>query len=101
MVQLSALNIRARIGLLMALRGYFDSSGKHEDPSAKVVTLAGYAAVGDVWDDLEREWQKVLAARLNPPSPRSPNGTPYFHSKEAMHLTKGYSRNDGWDDGKV
>ena len=92
MEQTSAFNVRANMGVLVALKSFYDGSGKYEDVNAKVVTLAGYAAPPEVWHQIETHWGAVLSnCKKCPPSRR---GTPYFHSKEAMNYSDGYK---GWN----
>ncbi len=43
----------------MALRGFFDGSGRNE-PQHRAVTLAGLSAPEKVWPDFGRAWDEAL-----------------------------------------
>jgi hypothetical protein len=79
---------RANIGegdILIALRAYFDSSGKLED---NWVTLAGIAAPDEIWAELENEWDKILKGH-------TPQGS-YIHMREVFRLEKAFDEKLGW-----
>jgi len=79
----------------LALRAFYDGSGKIHDPACKFVNLAGLAATEISWPKFSSEWLRVLEANA---APRSERGLPYFHSKEAVHCYSGYS---DWDSNRV
>ena len=72
---------------MIALRAYFDSSGKLEDD---YITLAGVAANGQMWDEFDREWKRILDAH----TPKAQ----YVHMAEICHQNKAFDRSLGWDD---
>jgi len=74
----------------MAIRAYYDGSGKVEDQNCKFLTLAGYVGTDDSWRTLEAEWREILIKHY---APRSDTGSPYFHMKEAVPGWDGYK---GW-----
>jgi hypothetical protein len=45
---------------LVVLKGFFDGSGKPDDPECDFLTLAGYAAPPGVWPAFELRWQSIL-----------------------------------------
>ena len=70
---------------MIALRAYFDSSGKLED---KWITLAAVAAPEDIWTEFETAWQHILDSHI----PKAP----YIHMREGFRLGKAFSANLGW-----
>ena len=72
----------------MALRTFFDGSGKARDPGCRFVSLASFAGADKEWEDIRATWLDVLSQH---DAPFSPSGKRYFHSKEAMHHDQGYS----------
>ena len=85
-----ATSVLPERSLLCVLKSYFDSSGKVEN---RFITLAGVAASDELWAHVEKRWDAILKARKPAAS--------YFHSVEASHLRKGFSKAKGWDDTKV
>ena len=65
-------------GKLMVLQGWFDESGKGQEP---VYLLAGYVAKKNVWEDFADDWQAELD--------RVPR-LPYLHVNETQRF-KGWS----------
>jgi Protein of unknown function (DUF3800) len=65
---------------MVALKGYFDESGKPDDPhhSDLACVLAGYITNQDVWEKAEREWVSALDSF----------GLSYMHMKEFAHSQK-------------
>jgi Protein of unknown function (DUF3800) len=76
----------ARRSLLIALRAYFDSSGKLED---NWMTLAAIAAPESIWMEFEKVWTEIL-------DNHTPKGS-YIHVREVYRLEKAFDRNLGWD----
>lgn len=72
------------------LKSYFDKSGGEE---CKFLTLSGVAANDKAWDEIDETWLYMLGAHLPKAS--------YLHMYEATHLSKGFGRPNGWDDGKA
>jgi hypothetical protein len=69
--------------LMAALKGYFDESGKENDPqfADSAICVAGYVTTVDLWLDIEAKWSAVLALpEFN---------VPYLHMKEFAHSTPG------------
>ena len=68
---------------MAALKGYFDESGKEDDPqfATSAISVAGYVASADSWRDIEDRWQAVL----NLPD----FDVPYLHMKEFAHSKPG------------
>lgn len=65
------------------IRGYFDESGKENDPQLadSACVVAGYVASDETWPQVERSWQEVL---------KSPQyDVPYLHMREFAHSSKG------------
>jgi hypothetical protein len=60
--------------IMVCLRGYFDDSGKHDDPNLNAVSLAGYLGTVQAWENFEVLWGAVL----------SRFAIPYFHMKELI-----------------
>ena len=71
----------------MALTGFYDGSGKADDPGCRFVNLGALAGTDGGWADFNYRWN---AALMKHNAPMSAFGTPYFHSKEAMHNSGGY-----------
>jgi hypothetical protein len=69
--------------LMGALKGYFDESGKEDDPqfADSAVSVAGYVTTVDSWRDIEARWKAVLD--------RPEFGVPYLHMKEFAHFKPG------------
>ncbi len=65
---------------MAAFRGYFDESGKENDPKLKdsACVVAGYVTHRDSWADTEKRWMGVL----------SQFNLPYMHMKEFAHSEK-------------
>jgi len=55
--------------ILMALKSYFDASGKEKDA---LLTLAGFAADDDTWREIEAQWDILLEK----------HGISYIHMRE-------------------
>ena len=66
-----------------ALKGYFDESGKEDDPqfSDSAISVAGYVTTVDSWRDIEARWKAVLD--------RPEFSVPYLHMKEFAHFKPG------------
>jgi hypothetical protein len=69
--------------LMAAFKGYFDESGKEDDPqfADSAIAVAGYVAQAGQWPEIEANWQAVLA--------RPEFGVPYLHMKEFAHSKPG------------
>ena len=76
--------------LFVMLTICLDGSGKDGDPSARFVTLAGFAAEEEGWKWLDSKWNQVLAKH-----PKKPQ---YLHMVEASSLRKGFK---GWTEDEV
>jgi len=61
--------------IMVCLRGYFDDSGKHDDPTLNTVSLAGYLAPVSAWEEFERLWKRDVLDEF---------GIAYFHMKELI-----------------
>lgn len=87
--QLSAFVRPAGHFLMAAFKGYFDESGKENDPqfADSAVAVAGYVTTVDSWIEIEAKWRAVL----------SQFGTPYLHTKEFAHSEQG-SPFETWKD---
>ncbi len=72
---------------MIALRGYFDSSGKLEND---YMTLAGVAANEQTWQEFELAWDKIIRDH-------TPKAT-YIHMREIAHQVDGFDRKLGWND---
>jgi len=70
---------------LIALRAYFDSSGKLED---NWITLAAVAADEKMWSELEAAWGEILDGH-------TPKGQ-YIHMREVYRLQKAFDKQQGW-----
>jgi hypothetical protein len=57
---------------MVCLRGFFDESGKREDPALNEVSLAGYLGTVETWARFNELWGSVLADF----------SVGYFHMKE-------------------
>jgi hypothetical protein len=79
--------VRNRQGqLLIALRAYFDCSGKLDDDW---ITLAAIATTDDIWEQFERTCEEILDSH-------TPKGS-YIHMKEVYRLEKAFDKNLGWN----
>lgn len=76
---------------IVALRAYYDGSGKVDDPGCRFLNLGALAGSESGWDGFRTKWIEVLSRHE---APLSESKNPYFHSKEAMHNRGGYS---SWD----
>ncbi len=76
--------------VFIALRVHLDSSGKSCD---EFMTLAGFAAPDELWEDFENKWDEILKAH----TPRAG----YVHMKEINALTKGFDQRLGWSQPKA
>jgi hypothetical protein len=84
-----------RLLYLLALRIYYDGSGKADDPACRFLNLGSILGKDASCNDLDSRW---LAALEKHDAPRSSRGNRYFHSKEAMHNQGGYA---GWNSDRV
>jgi Protein of unknown function (DUF3800) len=75
----------------MALKAYYDGSGKSDNLACKFVTLAGFSASQETWDVLEPEWKRLVKS----------HGANYFHASEAWALHEEFDQIKGWDSTKV
>jgi hypothetical protein len=71
----------------VALRAFYDGSGKTSDPKCRFVTLAGYSATDSTWELFEAKWREALKEL----------GIPYFHMIEALAGEGPFSREKGWN----
>lgn len=85
---LSAFNLPRKGKVSVVLKAYYDGSGKSNDRGCRYVTLAGYVAPGDQWQQIESLWETALLK--HPRCPLSDRGNPYFHAKEVFHSKKGF-----------
>ena len=60
---------------MAALKGYFDDTGKEEDPTHRVCGFAGCIGTVDQWGTLEDVWSKILVKFK----------IPYLHMKDFSH----------------
>jgi hypothetical protein len=63
----------------MMLKGYFDDSGKADDPQHCAIVYAGYVGTTDAWTKFEPAWHAVL----------DEFHAPYLHMKEFAHSARG------------
>ena len=68
---------------MAALKGYFDESGKENDPqfADSAVGVGGYVTTVNSWRDIESRWTAVLTL--------PEFGVPYLHMKEFAHSSPG------------
>lgn len=66
--------------LMAAFKGYFDESGKEDDPqfACSAISVGGYITTVDSWRDIEAKWKAVLD--------RPEFGVRYLHMKEFAHF---------------
>ncbi|MGE3154053.1 MAG: hypothetical protein AB7G48_18780 [Nitrospiraceae bacterium] len=64
-----------RQGFMAAFTAYFDASGHQEDPQMPLVSVAGFIAPPDVWNDFEVKWKDRLAK----------DGLTVFHMSECAN----------------
>lgn len=79
---------RVNIGeddILIALRAYFDSSGKLHN---NWITLAAIASTDSVWSEIENVWHHTLESH----TPK----TSYIHMKEIYRLEDAFDKALGW-----
>lgn len=74
---------------------FYDGSIGHRDGRRHSVTLAGYAARREVWDEFEPLWRGVLADSSNRPPCEA------LHMRTAMTLNKEFSARNGWTKSRV
>lgn len=76
---------------MAALKGYFDESGKEDDPqfADSAICVGGWVTTADSWLDIEARWAAVLD--------RPEFNVPYFHMKEFAHSKPG-SPFETWKD---
>jgi hypothetical protein len=76
---------------MVAFEGYFDESGKEDDPylADSGCAVAGYVTTAYSWLEIESEWQAVLA--------RPEFKVDYLHMKEFAHSVPG-SPFESWRD---
>ncbi len=72
---------------MIALRAYFDSSGKVADD---YLTLAAFAGNEEMWDKFETDWSKILEEH----TPQAK----YVHMREIAHQRGGFDREHGWNE---
>jgi len=77
------LNCSDEVAVVVA--GYFDDSSTHK--GSKIYALCGFLGDPRIWDDFDREWNKVLDKKDWPNRPRE------FHCYDCVHATKEF---DGW-----
>jgi hypothetical protein len=65
--------------------GYFDGSNTHK--GSKLISLCGFLGDPRIWDDLDREWQRILD---KPDWPRRPSE---FHMVNCVHAVEQF---EGW-----
>lgn len=65
--------------------GYFDDSSTHK--GSKIYALCGFLGGPQIWDDFDREWNKVLG------KPEWPNRPREVHCYDCVHEVKEF---DGW-----
>ena len=85
----------APLEFILALRVFYDGSGKPHDPGCRFLNLGSYAGSEGAWTDFKLQWLDILKQHS---APMSPLGKRYFHSKEAMHNQGGYF---GWNTRQV
>jgi Protein of unknown function (DUF3800) len=84
--RISPFNLPNEKRLHMAIAAYYDSSGKIDDPNARFLVLAGFAAPDSVWPHFEVKWGAVLRKY----------GVDYSHMKELTQLDEQFSPERGW-----
>jgi hypothetical protein len=60
----------------VTIKSYYDGSGSSPDLAMSYVTLAGFSATHEAWEEFKRLWRAVLAKW----------SCPYLHMKEAKQL---------------
>jgi hypothetical protein len=67
--------------IMATLKGYFDESGKEDDPqfADSAIAAAGYVTPAESWIDIETKWNGVLANFA----------VPYLHMREFAHSQAG------------
>lgn len=88
---LSAFNVPRFTVLAIAIRAYYDSSGKSDDPNTRFLTLAGYAGTANAWQQFEERWDRVLQRW----------GCSYLHMSDAYLLQQGFAETKGWTKDRV
>jgi hypothetical protein len=73
---------------LVALRSYFDGSGKSDNRGSNFLVLAGFAAENGLWVDFDNGWRSVLRD----------HGAAYLHMAEAIRFAEEY---EGWSRDRV
>jgi hypothetical protein len=68
----------------MALKGYFDGSGKSKRSPVSLRTLVGYAGLEDSWPVLETAWGTALEKHDAPTFQGSAGQSRHFHCREAF-----------------
>jgi hypothetical protein len=68
---------------MAALKGFFDESGKEDDPqfADSGIAVAGYVTTAESWLEIATRWNAVLA--------HPAFGVPYLHMEEFAHSTPG------------
>ncbi len=85
----------APLELILALKVFYDGSGKLHDPGCRFVNLGSLIGEETCWADLRRRWLEVLEKHS---APFSKTGRRYFHASEAFQHHDGY---DGWNSDKT
>ena len=77
---------------VVALEAYFDGAYTGQGwTNGSVVTLAGFAAEGNIWVEFGKQWRTTLADGKTRPKAK------YLHMKEAVHLKREFSHRNGWN----
>lgn len=74
------------------LSGYFDASGKENDPQHKVLTVAGAIATPYQWIKFDQEWQYLLNEAGFPKK----KNIPIFHMTDFNSGQGIFSEDNGW-----
>ena len=89
--ELSAFNYIEFPLVAIALKSYFDGSGKSDDQSMTHITLGGFVGTHTAWEQCEKLWAHIL----------SRHGAPYLHLSAAKSLNDPFTKEQGWTHAKV
>ena len=70
---------------IVAFTAYFDASGHEEDPQMEVVSVAGFVAPSEVWNEFETKWKERIGQ----------DGLQTFHMSACANLRYAF---EGWQD---
>jgi len=75
----------------VVLKGYFDAGNQADSRRYDRITLATACGTGDQWHDLESAWKEILVTHK----------APFLHTTNSVCLQKEFSKDKGWNHGKV